>query len=177
MKKSIAIWQLCGFVATSLLGTLLHFLFEWTNKTPIAAAFCAVNESTWEHMKILFFPMLLFAVVQGFFFREYDNFWNIKLRSISIGLTAVPVLFYTYNGAIGKSPDWMNILIFFIAAAAAYGTEYISLTKGKARCSYPKTGLAALCLLAGLFILCTFVTPKIGIFRDPLTAGYGFFGG
>ena len=98
MKKSLRIWQLFGFALTSLGGTLLHFLYEWTGGSVLVAPFSGVNESTWEHMKLLFFPMLIFAVVEGLFFREWQGFWWMKLYGILFGLILIPVLFYTYNG-------------------------------------------------------------------------------
>jgi hypothetical protein len=53
MKRSIGIWQLAGFAATSLGGTLLHFLYEWLGEAVWIAPLSGVNESTWEHMKLL----------------------------------------------------------------------------------------------------------------------------
>ena len=58
MKRSLTLWQFFGFAFTSLLGTLLHFLYEWTGKSPLVAPFSGVNESTWEHMKLLYVGML-----------------------------------------------------------------------------------------------------------------------
>ena len=120
MKRSIGIFSLVGFAVTSLLGTLLHFSYDLLGEAIWIAPFSGVNESTWEHMKLLFWPMLIFAVVQSFFFKEREDFFRIKLRGILLGLLLIPILFYTYNGAIGKSPDFLNILIFFISAAAVY---------------------------------------------------------
>ena len=120
MKRSVGLWQLMGFAVTSLAGTLLHFLYDWFGEALWIAPFSSVNESTWEHMKLLFWPMFIFAVVQSFFFRDRKDFWCVKLRGILLGITLIPVLFYTYNGAIGKSPDWLNIAIFFISAAISY---------------------------------------------------------
>ena len=124
MKKSFRIWELFGFALTSLGGTLLHFLYEWSGGSVLLAPFSGVNESTWEHMKLLFFPMLIFAVIEGLFFREWQGFWWMKLYGILFGLMLIPVLFYSYNGVIGKSPDWINISIFFISAALAYISRY-----------------------------------------------------
>ena len=123
MKRSIGLWQLMGFAVTSLGGTLLHFLYDWLGKAWWIAPLSGVNESTWEHMKLLFWPMLLFAVAESFFFREREDFWCVKLRGILLGIVLIPVIFYTYNGAIAKSPDWLNIAIFFISAAAVYWVE------------------------------------------------------
>ena len=173
MKKSIGLWGLVGFATSSLLGTVLHFLYEWLGKPIWIAPFSGVNESTWEHMKLLFWPMLLFAIVQCFFFKDHKDFWCIKLRGILTGLTLIPVFFYTYNGVIGKSPDWINIAIFFLTAAIAYLYETHLFYTEKARCRSPKTAIVILSVIALCFILFTFKTPEIGIFKDPLTGSYG----
>ena len=173
MKRSVWIWELFGFGVTSLLGTLLHFLYEFSGKSLWVAPFSSVNESTWEHMKLLFWPLLLFAIVQSFFFKNRENFWCVKLRGILLGLSLIPILFYTYNGVIGKSPDWINIAIFFISAAAAYIYEARLFHKDQLRCKSPKLAWVVLSAIALLFVLLTFLTPEIGIFRDPLTGTYG----
>ena len=173
MRRSIGLWQMLGFGITSLGGTLLHFLYEWLGDAIWVAPFSGVNESTWEHMKLLFWPMFVFAIVQSFFFRERDAFWCVKLRGILLGIVTIPVLFYTYNGVIGKSPDWLNITIFFISAALAYLYETKLFNTDKVKCKHPKLAIATLCLIALLFVLFTFRTPEIGIFRDPLTGTYG----
>ena len=173
MKKSTGLWQLMGFAVTSLMGTLLHFMYEWFNKAIWIAPFSGVNESTWEHMKLLFFPMFIYAIVQSFFFRDCEEFWCIKLNGILLGLILIPVIFYTYNGAIGKSPDWLNIAIFFICAAIAYIYENRQFNKENAAYLSPKFALILLCFIALLFIIFTFKAPEIGIFKDPLTGAYG----
>ena len=173
MKRSFGLWQLWGFAVTSLGGTVLHFLYDWLGKAVWIAPFSGVNESTWEHMKLLFWPMFLFAVAQSFFFRDREDFWCVKLRGILLGISLIPVLFYTYNGVIGKSPDWINIAIFFIAAAIAYLYETRLFKKEPVRCKMPKLAIAILALIALLFVIFTFATPEINIFKDPLTGSYG----
>ena len=132
-KRSVRLWQLMGFAVTSLFGTVLHFLYEWLGKAAWIAPFSGVNESTWEHMKLLFWPMFIYALIESVFFRECEDFWCIKLRGILSGLILIPVLFYTYNGIVGKSPDWINIAIFFVSAAAAYIYETLLFGKEKER--------------------------------------------
>ena len=173
MKRSIKIWQLCGFALTSLGGTLLHFLYDWLGEAAWIAPFSGVNESTWEHIKLLFWPMLIFAAVQSFFFRDREDFWCVKLRGILAGLVLIPVLFYTYNGVIGKSPDWLNIMIFFVSAATAYIYEARLFSSEKLRCRSQKWAALTLLAIALCFIFFTFRPPHLGIFKDPLTGGYG----
>ena len=173
MKRSIGLWQLVGFAVTALFGTILHFLYDWLGEAVWIAPFSGVNESTWEHMKLLFWPMFIYAIVQSLFFRGRDDFWCVKLRGILIGLCLIPILFYTYNGVIGKSPDWINIAIFFISAAVSFAYEMRRYDSEDVPCLYPKLSLTLLCIVALMFVLFTFVTPRIGIFRDPLTGAYG----
>ena len=173
MKRQIGAWQLMGFALTSLGGTILHFLYDWLGEASWIAPFSGVNESTWEHMKLLFWPMLLFSIVQSFFFKDREFFWCVKLRGTLLGLVMIPIFFYTYNGVIGKSPEWLNIAIFFASAAAAFLYETRLFNAEKAGCRSPKSAIAALSVIALLFVVFTFRTPEIGIFRDPLTGTYG----
>ena len=173
MKRTVWLWQLFGFAVTALGGTLLHFLYDLTGGAVWTAPFSGVNESTWEHMKLLFWPMFIFAIVQSFFFKDYGSFWCVKLRGTLLGLILIPVLFYTYNGVIGKSPDWLNIAIFFISAALAYVCEAWQLMRDDTRCKSPRAALITLSAIALLFVIFTFRTPELAIFKDPLTGAYG----
>ena len=173
MKRSIGCWQLMGFGVTAFGGTLLHFLYDWSGRAIWVAPFSGVNESTWEHMKLLFWPTFLYTLVQSFFFIDIKNFWCIKLKSIFVGLLLIPVLFYTYNGAIDKSPDWLNIAIFFISAAIMYAYEAKHFSDETTSCKHPELAFYIFILIAFFFVLFTFKTPEIGIFKDPLTSMYG----
>ena len=172
MKREYGLWSLCGFAATSLLGTLLHFLYDLSGEKLWAAVISGVNESTWEHMKLLFFPMLLFAAVEFFFFGKRRDFWCIQLRSILLGQLLIPVIFYTYNGAFGKSPDWLNIAIFFIAAFFAFCCQS-RLFRKEQTCLFPSLALWMILGIAFLFGFFTFYPPKLGLFLDPITLTYG----
>lgn len=48
--------NLFRFIFISILGVLLHFTYEWSGDNPAVGLFSAVNESTWEHLKLIFFP-------------------------------------------------------------------------------------------------------------------------
>ena len=173
MKRSVWLWELFGFAVTSLFGTLLHFLYDWLGGAFWIAPFSGVNESTWEHMKLLFWPMFIYAIFESFFFRGYKSFWCVKLYSTLIGISSIPLIYYIYNGVIGKSPDFINISIFFISAAIAYIYSARALSGDKSECSSKKGAFALFFFIAALFILFTFKTPTLNIFMDPISGGYG----
>ena len=166
MKRSLALWQLGGYAFTAVLGTLLHFLYVWTDCVAVTP-FSAVNESTWEHMKLAFFPMLIFGVIQAKFFKEdYPCFWWVKLVGILIGVVLIPTLFYTINGVFGKTPDWLNILFFFISAGLAYFIEWL-LFRNRFSLGVSWLAVVIIVALTLLFVVFTYFPPSLPIFQDP----------
>lgn len=177
MEKSIFRWQLAGFLFTSVLGALLHFVFQWSGQLAITAMFSPVNESIWEHMKLMYFPMLLFAWLQS---RGMDTkssrFWCYKLGGILIGTLLIPIFYYTYTGILGTSAEWFNILIFFLAAGAAYLWETRQMTRGADCGLSSELSLAIIGGIGVAFVALTFFPPHIPLFQDPVTGTYGFQG-
>lgn len=174
MDRQTSRWQFSGWVFTSVAGTLLHFVYDWSGEAPFAGVISAVNESVWEHMKLLFIPMLLFALMEAAVFgARYPGFWRVKLRGILTGLTLIPTLYYTYSGALGFRSVWVDISIFYLSAAGAYITESRKFREAKAPSPFEIAAAAAVCLIAFLFLLFTYAPPLLPLFMDPLTFTYG----
>ena len=177
MKKSLSLWQLAGFLFTAVAGVLLHFLYDWSNQSTLVAPFSAVNESIWEHMKLLYFPMFIFALVERQFIGDkYENYWGVKLAGILLGLMLIPVLYYSYTGIFGVQIDWINIAIFFVAAATTYLVETGLLKKEELKCPSSLLALLILCVIGYLFVIWTYAPPKMPLFQDPLSGKYGVLG-
>ena len=174
MEQTVRRTQLIAFLFTALAGTLLHFLFDWSGQFPIVGAISAVNESVWEHMKLLYFPMLIAALVQRpILSTQRHQFWCVKLLGILTGLMLIPALYYTYTGALGIHLTWIDISIFYIAAAAAYLLE-THLLLPERRHSCPSALAAALAAaIAFAFLFFTFFPPHLPVFQDPVTFTYG----
>ncbi len=172
MKKDIFLWQFFAFTFICAVGSLLHFVYEWTNFTPFALI-SSVNESTFEHMKILFYPAFIFAIIEWLFFKNYyKGFWCVKLKGIILGVILIPVLFYTLTGIFGTLKGWVNILIFFFSAFFACFYEY-KLFKVNNEYSLNLLAFITLCLMGVSFSLFTFFPIKIPLFLDPITKIYG----
>ena len=174
MKKAIKYWQTGGFVFIAITGVLLHFLYDWTNQSVLVAPFSAVNESIWEHMKLLFFPMYVFALIEyRFAGKEYENFWCVKLAGILTGIMLIPIIYYTYTGALGINSDFVNIAIYFATAGTALYFETAFLNLEIYFCKSQIAAFVILTLLAIAFVALTFVPPKIPLFQDPATGSFG----
>ncbi len=173
MNKKLKKWTLIGFFFVTLLGTLGHFLYDLTGGNQLVGRFFAVNESTWEHLKLLFFPFALYWVVELFAIgKTYKNFAFAGLVGVLSGMAFIVVAFYTYTGVLGKSIDFLNILIFVIGTALAFLTEYKILT-GKGTITFKIPSLVILVVIAILFVNFTTNPPQAGIFKDPVTGAFG----
>lgn len=165
-----------GAVFTLLFGTLLHFVFEWSGNSPVVGIIGAVNESTWEHLKLLFYPMLFYGIFEYFTYgKETANFIPARLISILAGMFIIIASFYTYTGIIGKNFLVLDIGTFILGTVGAYFIGY-KIMKSDILSSKKATilGIIILILLFLAFAVFTFNPPKIGLFLDPVTGTYSF---
>ena len=153
--------ETAGMLFTLLFGNLLHFVYDWTGQAGWAAYLSAVNESTWEHMKLLAVPWLVWTVVTIVVNRCAASALPRAIGLLA-GLTAIPALFYTYTGILGKSVGVVNILIFQAAVLLAYFVS-ASLQKSARLSSVPFQILGILLhLLAALaFLFFTSFPPTV----------------
>ena len=75
MKYRLLIFEIAGFIFVSVVGTLLHFAYEYFDYSTVAAVISPINESTWEHLKLLFFPFLFYTLFEYLVIgKKYNNF-------------------------------------------------------------------------------------------------------
>ena len=176
-KKSFILkFEIISTIFIMIVGTLLHFTFGWSNNNPLVGTFSAVNESTWEHLKLLFFPMLISTII-GFSYKGkvIPNYLCAKVLGIISAMFFVVIFFYTYVGIIGTNFAIVDIGSFFIAGFLSYYYSYKKIVTKKYRSNCTLFSILSIVILFGSFILFTLVPPKIGIFNDPITNTYGIF--
>lgn len=158
-----------SFVIASILGVVFHFIYDWTKGNPIAGLFFPINESTWEHLKLIFFPILILSLIEYFIFGiQYANFIVVKFLSVLLAMAATVVLFYTYTGIYGKNNDVLNILIYFVSMAAAYAFSYRWIRSKRLSGIPAKAGYWGFVVLMLLFFVFSMFPPKIGLFQSPV---------
>ena len=141
----------------------------------MVGALSAVNESVWEHMKLVFVPLFFLTLGEVFFLgRQWPNFLVSRALSTMVGTALVPVLYYTYSGITGTHTLWADILVFVLAVLAAFALEGVLLRRGWMEAGWSQAvGLLALWALAFLFVLWTYRPPQLPLFQDPQTLTYG----
>lgn len=173
-KKIILRFQIISTIFSLILGTLLHFTYGWSNNNSLVGSFSAVNESTWEHLKLIFFPILITTII-GFFYigKSVPSYLCAKLIGIVTPIVFTVVVFYTYTGILGTSFGILNILLFIVSVVLGEYIAYkIMITNNRFSCNN-RIAIIFLFLLLASFIFFTYYTPQIGLFKDPITNGYG----
>lgn len=160
-------WEVIGIAFVILAGTVLHFVYNWSGNNPIVGVFSPINESTWEHLKLLFFPMLLYSAIEYFTIGyQHSNFISAKAFGAALGMLTIVVLFYTYTGIVGKNFLFADILIFIIGVIVAYAYSFWAIRNDIGN---NFAGFLLLAVIFAMFVLFTYSPPKIGLFIDPIT--------
>ena len=170
----IKTWQIITVVVCIILGTLLHFTYEWSGENTVVGLFSAINESTWEHLKLIFYPMILMGILGHFVIGERsNNYWLAQALGIVTAMVFTIVFFYTYTGIIGTNFAWLNIATFVIAVIFGGIVTYKILTSRKYYDAEVVSRIFLIILVLS-FILYTFNPPQIGLFENPLTGGLDY---
>ena len=148
------------------MGTLSHFFYDWTGQGALVGLFSPVNESVWEHMKLIFFPMLLWTLlVSPRLSGEYPAISDALLLGNVLGALSIPVFFYTYTGILGRDVFPLDIAVFLAAVLTAF---WFAWKKKDSRGILQYQTL--IWVLAGIFVILffifTFNPPGIGLFQD-----------
>ena len=167
MHKKLRCYMILGLLFTIAAGTFMHYAYEWSGNSFLIGLIAPVNESTWEHMKLLFFPMLISGIFLTCRLQEaYPNISAGLSVGLLLGTFLIPVLFYTYTGILGFHLLWIDIAVFILSALIAFIVSYyLTIT------CYFKDCKPFLLLLILILMLCFFFftvnPPQIGIFQIP----------
>ncbi len=161
--KSYLVW---GVIFVSVLGTLFHFVYEWSGNNFFIGLFTPIDESIWEHTKLIFFPMALYSLyLSKKLSSRYSNLDSAMILGEILGVMLIISLFYTYSGAIGFNVAFVDILIFYISVALSFYIVY-KLTLHCKISSYIIFLRIIHVLMICLFIIFTLFKPQIPLFIE-----------
>lgn len=171
-KNKILIIEIVSTIFIIILGILLHFTFEWSNNNLLVGTFSPINESIWEHLKLIFFPSLITTIIVYFYEgKNIANYLCAKVVGIIFAIFFTITFFYTYTGIIGTNFAIVDISSFFIAVVLE---QYISYKKIQSKFSCNKIKVITILIIMYLcFLIFTFIPPNIGLFKDPITGMFG----
>lgn len=156
-----------SLVTVIILGSISHFLYEYSGKYVLFALFCPVNESVWEHLKLLFFPFLLLTVFNWYKMRPPAlPFFYYRFLGVLCGMAATLILFYTYTGIIGRHFLFLDLLIFAFSVFFAFYTSQ-SFQRKRLPPPVPEVVFSFWTILCVCFFIFTCYPPDLALFFPP----------
>ena len=163
-----------SIITISILGTLAHFIYDLSNHNIIVGLFTAVNESTWEHIKIALTPTIIWSLLDGLIYGKNPNYFfatDISLISIII---LMPLLYYGYKYITNKENFIFNILSFYIVIICSQLLFHYILNIPPISFKLKYISCIILFIIFGCYLLLTLLPLKNFIFKDPITKKYGY---
>ena len=165
--SKLKLYTIAGTILVIITGSLAHFVYEWSGQNFILGFLFPINESTWEHMKLAFFPMLYFSMFMSSKLKdEYPCVTSSMLFGTLLGTLFIPVFFYTYTGIIGTNYMLLDIGTFVLGIILAFVCAY-RLTLSCKMNSYTSELVLIVLIFAVFFFLFTYLPPNLAIFLDP----------
>ncbi len=169
-------WIIMGIPALFILGTVMHYAYEFFWGHPVAGIFTAVNESVWEHTKMVLWPVILWWSLYGWLQKEVQEIDQNKwfagaLTALGISIVTIPLLYYFYTEAFGVEVLWVDILILLLAVCFGQllGWHVYRYGNGISK----KLVISIFIGVVVLFAWFTFFPPHIPLFQDDVTGTYG----
>ena len=160
MKRSYFIAAIVAAAA----GTALHFLYE-VSPNLISALLSPVNESVWEHLKLLYWPTLAAALVLSAHAPCRIRLWSGFLTA----LLAMPLFLLGLHYGLrllGVSGTAVDIVLYYLTMFAGFWLAWRLQRSGRLQ---KHTGLLLMLVIlyGASLILFTFAEPPLPIFTPP----------
>lgn len=166
MEKKIIMSLWLSVIPIFIIGSLLHFVYKWSGENRAVALIAPVNESVWEHLKLLVIPVLISWVLLYYKYSNINlNVWITALMAALLGgIIIIPMLFYFYTQAFGIESVIIDIIIFFIACVAAQAIGIYVYKNGIELPVCISSGVIAVIIVS--FIVFTISPPDLPIFTE-----------
>lgn len=110
-----------GVILVCICATLLHFTYEWSGQNMFVGVFSAINESVWEHTKLVYFPMLVYAIIEFFIIKpNWKRFLASKTVALLFSSLMMVVVYYTYSGILGFEILVVDIISLYVLTALGF---------------------------------------------------------
>ncbi|MBQ3418419.1 MAG: hypothetical protein IJH32_11400 [Ruminococcus sp.] len=174
MNQKYFFWsELIGAAVIYGIATLLHFVYPLSGGA-LSILFGSVNESVWEHVKIFAAGYTAWAILELLWNKApFKKFLVAKVFALYLLSLMMIVFYYLYTLILGKNAVWIDILssLLFVCLAQVFSYRLTVTEKDTKRYFHEAAMLLMLYFL--MFFSFTIFPPKMPLFRDPVSGGYG----
>lgn len=166
--------KISTLIITFILTFVCHFMYEWFPNL-LTSIFFPVNESIWEHMKMLYTAILIGGLIEQLIIKKFKLYTNNNLLTLFIkSIISIPIFLIIYLPLYSFLGDNMilNISVMIITLIIVEILSYYLL---KAKELNFKNLLSALIIIITylVFSILTFYPPKNELFYDKQDNKYG----
>lgn len=153
---------------------LTHFIYSWFPNT-LFSIFFPVNESIWEHMKMLFSAIIIFSVADFILLKvfeiEYRNFITSVFLSAVLSIIIFLAIYLPLYYFIGENMV-LNLTVLFVSIVFSQAVSYFVLeSKDYGLLNY--VSLIGIIFSYIVFGILTYYPPTEDLFYDPMDEKFG----
>lgn len=168
--------KICFILSPFILAFPFHFIYDFISFPPFSIYF-PVNESIFEHTKLLFTPIIISFLIFYLIYRKKNinkqTYLSSLIISISISIISMLALYYLSQLIFNKEIMIVNIIILLIASILG---QIVSMITYKKKISWSKEiSIYALITMTLVFLLFTVNPPHLEFFYDKEKLGYGLY--
>lgn len=164
-----------GVIVIFLLTVLYHFLYDWL-PNPVFSVFFPINESIWEHMKLLYSGIFTWGVIEYFIFRKkdisYRNFFSTLFLEMVTSIMIYLIMYLPLYNVFGENMVIsIGLLIIVIILEEIF--SYYLLSYSKENRILDRISILFIVLGFVVFLCFTYDPPRNYIFYDTVSNKYG----
>ena len=160
-------YTIIGIIFVLITGSISHFVYEWSGSNTLIGFLVPINESVWEHMKLIFLPMLFYSFYMIYKLEpDYPCIAPSAMFGVLLGTFLIPVTFYTYSGFLGYTSIFFDVGTFAVSVLLAFIAVYRLILSCKL-VSYELLFKLLILIVAMCFFIFTSHPLNIGIFIEP----------
>ena len=162
----IKLFTALGVILTLIIGTINHFVYEWTGNNTLIGIFTATNESIWEHIKLALFPMFIIYLVGGFLFsKKVNNYFLAVFCALSVMILFIVFAFLGYTMIARKAIFPIDLSIFTLGIILGYLTAYRIFFMPKYK-RLNNLSIFGILFIVAVFLTCTYHAPDFFLFEE-----------
>ena len=175
-KRTLAISEAVGCVVIYAAAVFLHFFYPLSDGSPLSILYGAVNESVWEHMKIFSAGYVGYALLQLCWLRvPFKRYVAAKCAGLYALMIGIVGFFYLYTMIAGRDIPPVDVISSAVFVVMAQLLSFKLIIGDDRIEDYFAPALMLLLLYYLMFFSFTIFPPRTGLFRDPVSGGYGLF--
>lgn len=172
--NELLLFSIIGIPVIYFGGVAFHFLYKYGGKKRWMIVISPVNESIWEHLKLAFYPTLLFSIIGYFVLRSVPtNFFTAEIIGIYSMIITILIIEWIYPKITKKNILIIDLIVFFVAIALGQFVSYLVMTT-RSDINFSNQLLIIIVIAQTFFFtILSIRPPRLNLFRDSMDGLYG----